>query len=146
MSDQQSKLSSWDLPDALYETLEQLIPEKRSKMGRPRKVNFRIILAGIFYVLRTGIQWQACPREKFGPPSTVFYYFSKWCKEGVFERMLIIALQTYDDLKGIDWKWQSVDGAINKAPLGGEATGPNPTDRGKQGTKRSVLTDGQADL
>ena len=31
---------------------------------------------------------------------------------------------------------------MSKAPLGGEATGPNPTDRGKKGTKRSLLTDG----
>jgi transposase len=44
--------------------------------------------------------------------------------------------------KGIDWEWQALDGAMSKAPLGGEATGPNPTDRGKKGTKRSVLTDG----
>jgi putative transposase len=42
---------------------------------------------------------------------------------------------------GIDWKWQALDGAITKAPLGGEATGPSPVDRAKSGTKRSVLTD-----
>lgn len=44
--------------------------------------------------------------------------------------------------KGIQWEWQAADGAMTKAPLGGEATGANPTDRGKKGTKRSVLTDG----
>jgi putative transposase len=36
-----------------------------------------------------------------------------------------------------------MDGGMTKAPLGGEATGPNPTDRGKLGVKRSVLTDGR---
>ena len=36
-----------------------------------------------------------------------------------------------------------MDGAMTKAPLGGEKTGKNPTDRGKIGTKRSVLTDGK---
>jgi putative transposase len=36
-----------------------------------------------------------------------------------------------------------MDGAMTKAPLGGEKTGKNPTDRGKIGTKRSILTDGQ---
>ena len=40
------------------------------------------------------------------------------------------------------WEWQAIDGAITKAPLGGAGTGPNPTDRGKSGTKRSLLTDG----
>lgn len=39
------------------------------------------------------------------------------------------------------WKWQALDGVITKAPLGGEATGSSPVDRGKQGTKRSVWTD-----
>lgn len=136
------KLAAWDLPEPLWEALKRLIPKKQSHMGRPIKVDFRQILAGIFYVLRTGIQWQACPREKFGPPSTVYHYFSLWCQAGVFEQMWAVALETYDDLKGIDWEWQSVDGAMTKAPLGGEATGPNPTDRGKSGTKRSVLTEG----
>jgi putative transposase len=36
---------------------------------------------------------------------------------------------------GHDWRWQSVDGAMTKAPLGGESTGKNPTDRAKLGTK-----------
>ena len=51
------------------------------------------------------------------------------------------ALETYDDLQGLDWQWQSGDGAMTKAPLGGKATGSNPTDRGKQGTKRSLVVD-----
>ena len=51
-------------------------------------------------------------------------------------------LMEYENKKGIDWKWQSMDGAMTKAPLGGEGTGRNPTDRGKSGPKRSLLTDG----
>ena len=42
---------------------------------------------------------------------------------------------------GLDWQWQSVDGAMTKAPLGGKSTGKNPTDRGKLGVKRSLMTD-----
>lgn len=49
----------------------------------------------------------------------------------------------YDELRGIDWQWQAMDGVMTKAPLGGEATGKNPTDRAKIGTKRSLLTDGR---
>ncbi len=44
--------------------------------------------------------------------------------------------------KGINWERQALDGAITKASLGEEATGSNPADRGKKGTKRSLLTDG----
>jgi putative transposase len=52
------------------------------------------------------------------------------------------ALAVFDDLNGLEWIWQSIDGALTKT-LWGKATKPNPTDRGKQGTKRSVLTEGQ---
>lgn len=40
---------------------------------------------------------------------------------------------------GLRWEWQAIDGAMTKAPLGGAGTGANPTDRGKKGTKRSIL-------
>ena len=61
---------------------------------------------------------------------------------GIFEQLWSIAVETYDELVGLDREWQSVDGAMTKAPIGGEDTGKNPTDRGKRGTKRSVQTDG----
>jgi hypothetical protein len=55
----------------------------------------------------------------------------------------IDGLSLYDKKTGIDWKWQVMDGTITKAPLGGKSTGPNPTDRSKSGTKRSLLVDGK---
>jgi putative transposase len=50
-------------------------------------------------------------------------------------------LGDYDGLRGINWRWQSIDRASTKAPLGGNKTGPNPTHRGTCGTQRHVLTD-----
>ncbi len=52
-------------------------------------------------------------------------------------------LMEYDNKKGLEWEWQAIDGAMTKAPLGGDGTGANPTDRGKKGTKRSMLTEGK---
>jgi putative transposase len=46
-------------------------------------------------------------------------------------------------VRGVAWEWASLDSAIVKAPKGGDATGPNPTDRGKSGVKRHILTDGR---
>lgn len=46
----------------------------------------------------------------------------------------------YDNKKGLEWEWQAIDRAMTKAPLVGDGTGANPTDRGKKGTKRSILT------
>ena len=77
-------------------------------------------------MLRTGVHWQAVLRERFGPPSTVYYYFSKWVKAGVFERLWAEALTIYDDLVGLEWTWQSIDGAMTKAPLGVRQQGPIP--------------------
>src|SRR5215211_5801540 len=45
-------------------------------------------------------------------------------------------------MEGVQWEWQALDGVMTKAPLGKDATGKNPTDRAKIGTKRSLLTDG----
>ena len=44
-----------------------------------------------------------------------------------------LGLLAYDALRGIDWEWLALDGAMGKAPLGGAKTGPNPTDRAKRG-------------
>ncbi len=60
----------------------------------------------------------------------------------MFDAFWQLALREYHDLVGFDWLWQSVDGTMTKAPLGQENTGPNPTDRAKKGTKRSIVTDG----
>ena len=61
----------------------------------------------------------------------------------MFERFWRDGLLRYDETKGIDWSWLAMDGAMTKAPLAGsKKTGPNPKDRGKQGVKRSVLTEG----
>jgi hypothetical protein len=50
-----------------------------------------------------------------------------------------MGLAEYDEVQGIGWEWQSVDGAMTKAPFGQDATGPNPTDRAKAGVKRGIL-------
>ena len=99
-------------------------------------------MSGILYVMRTGCQWNALPRE-FGSGKTAHRYFQKWVRAGVFKRMWQAGLTEFDELKGIVWRWQAADGAMTKAPLGGEKTGNNPTDRSKTGTKRSLLVNEQ---
>lgn len=48
-----------------------------------------------------------------------------------------------DALGAVDWKWQAANGTMGKARMGGDHIGPNPTDRAKAGTKRSLLVEGQ---
>ena len=52
---------------------------------------------------------------------TVHDRFQEWRQDGVFKRMWIDGLKIYDEKIGINWKWQSMDGAISKAPLGEKA-------------------------
>ena len=107
------------ISDSLWQRVEPLLPVyKRScKGGRPR-LPLRKIVTGILYVLRTGCQWKAMPSE-FGSGSAIHSYFQEWVQLGVFERLWQHALEEYDEMKGIDWRWQSLDGAMTKAPLGG---------------------------
>ncbi len=101
----------------------------------------RKTFCAIFYVLRTGIQWKALPKS-LGAASTVHDRFQQWVRAGVFLKLWRSALLWFDEQKGLCWDYQALDGAITKAPLGGEATGINPTDRAKRGTKRSLLVEG----
>jgi len=116
----------WRLPDAIWERIEPLLPtlRKNRKGGRPWVPN-RAIADGIFYVLRTGCQWKAVPRE-FGSGSTLHRRFQQWVQRGVFRKLWKAGLLEYDALKGIQWDWQALDGAMTKAPLGGEKNREKP--------------------
>lgn len=117
---------SWRVPDELWERVEPLLPRyRRSKQGGRPRVDRRRVLDGVLYVLRTGCQWKAAPAE-FGCASTLHNYFQEWTQQGVFFRLWKQALREYDALEGIDWGWQSLDGAMTKAPLGGEKNRAQP--------------------
>jgi putative transposase len=120
---------NWRIPDALWEQMKPLLPTHvnthRFGGGRPRKPD-RDCADGIFFVLRTGCQWKALDATRFVPGSTAHDRFQQWVAAGVFLKLWQAGLLEYDELKGIDWKWLSMDGAMTKAPLGGEKDRPQP--------------------
>jgi putative transposase len=107
----------WLMPEELWKKLKPLLPPEKPKgaNGRPQ-VPQRRIMNSIFYILRTGCQWNALPRC-LGSGKTVHRTFQKWVAMGVFKEFWRLGLDEYDELKGIQWEWQSVDGAMTKAPL-----------------------------
>ena len=111
---------NWRIPDRLWERLEPLLPTRKRRRRYPgcKPLEWRRVLDGIFYVLRTGCQWKAAPRE-FGSGSSLHRYFQQLVASGVFEKLWKLALEEYDELRGIQWPWQCLDGATSKAPLGG---------------------------
>ena len=119
-----------------------LPPGKPHPLGchNPR-VDDRKAMDAIFFVLRTGCQWGALDATGICKHSSAHRRFMEWMEAGVFQEFWCRGLLTYDAFVGIDWSWLSMDGAMTKAPLGGEDVGPNPTDRAKKGVKRSILTD-----
>lgn len=136
-----AKKHPWELSDEFWNLVEPLIPKRKREKGRKyirkagggrKPMPARQAFAGILYVLRTGIQWKALPAE-FGSPSSVHRYFRAWAAAGLFLRIWKRGLAEYDEMAGISWKWQSVDGCMTKAPTAREAAGRNPTDRGKKG-------------
>jgi len=115
--------------------------------GRPR-ADDRKCMDAILFVLRTGCQWNALNETGICPSSTAHDRFQEWVKAGVFRRLWEAGLLEYDRDKGIEWAWQSMDGAMTKAPLGGEKMWTQPhgssqkrrqaqlADRGQRGTDR----------
>jgi putative transposase len=108
--------------------------------GRPPLPN-RKVLNGVLHVLRTGCQWKALQTEWFGASSSIHARFQVWCQLGIWRRIFQILLRYYDKVLGIQWRWQALDSKSVAAPLGGEQTGKNPTDRAKLGSKRHILVD-----
>jgi putative transposase len=135
---------SWEISDALGAEIEPLLPP-----GKPHPLGChnppvapRRAMNAILFVLRTGCQWNALNVTGICSSSSAHGRFQEWGQAGAFYQMWVNGLFDYDELCGIEWDWQAMDGAMTKAPLGGGKTGPNPTDRGKRGVKRSLLTDG----
>ena len=114
--------SSFQVSDALWEALAPLIPKRVNTHplggGRPR-VPDRTCANGIFYVLRTGCQWKALDATGICSGSTAHLRFQEWAAAGVFLELWRTGLERYDELKGLDWSWLSMDGALTKSPLGG---------------------------
>jgi putative transposase len=74
-----------DITEAQWQILQPLIPAAKPG-GHPRTANMREVVNGIFYVLRTGCGWEMLPHD-LPPYSTVYYYFRRWQKTGVWQQM-----------------------------------------------------------
>jgi len=115
--------TGFKISDELWAVMAPLLPEHvnhhRFGGGRPRVADRRCADA-IFYVLRTGCQWEALNQTDLCAKSTAHDRFQEWVKAGVFIKLWQAGVAMFDDLRGIDWEWLSMDGAMTKAPLGGK--------------------------
>jgi transposase len=106
-----------------------------------RRIPDRIVFEKLLQVLRFGCSYEAIADSSCSA-TTIRSRRDEWIKAGLFARLRQIALEAYDRLVGLALEQIIVDGCITKAPGGGECAGRSPVDRGKQGMKRSAMTDG----
>jgi transposase len=131
--------------DALWERLEPLLPPRPSATsGSPGASPWTPARAstGILFVLKTGIAWDDLPAELgCGCGKTCREDLQLWHEAGVWTQRHAVLLAELNGADRIDWRRGLIDASFAEAPEGGEDTGPNPTDRGKSGSKHHVLTD-----
>jgi transposase len=131
------------LSDELWQAVKPLLPTHKPspKGGAPRKDD-RACLEGILYVLRTGCQWRLLPAAEFGVSgSTCWRRHRDWSNSGLFLKVHAVLRDALGEEGAIDLSRAVIDSASVRALKGGWHTGPNPTDRGKKGVKRHIVTD-----
>ncbi|MEU6523626.1 IS5 family transposase [Streptomyces sp. NPDC046924] len=136
-------LPTW-LTEPLWDQFAVLLPERPEyhpdhPLGcHRRRISDRITFDKL---LRFGCPYEAIA-DTTCPATTIRSRRDEWIRQGVFARLNQIALESYDRIVGLVLDRIAVDGSITKAPGGGEMAGRSPVDRGKQGLKRSGMTDG----
>jgi transposase len=131
--------------DDLWEAIQPLLPPEPARdHGGPPRVPHRAALGGILFILRHGLRWRDLPQELgFGSGVTCWRRLRQWQALGIWSAVHQGVLDWLGDLDAIDWSRASLDSISVRAKRGGERTGPNPTDRGKAGSKYHLLVERQ---
>ena len=139
-------IPSW-LLEPLWDQFAALLPPRpvyapSHPLGCHRqRIPDRIVFEKLLQVLRFGCSYEAIADSSCSA-TTIRGRRDEWIRAGVFARLKQIALDAYDRITGLILEEILIDGCITKAPGGGECAGRSPVDRGKQGMKRSLMTDG----
>src|SRR5215216_4318133 len=134
------------LLERLWDQFSVLLPERPAvspthPLGcHRRRIPDRVVFEHVIAALVHGSGY-----ERIAGPgcsdATIRRRLKEWAALGVSEQVHTLALRAYDRMLGLELDELAVDGCITKAPGGGEVAGRSPVDRGKQGLKRSVVTE-----
>ena len=139
------------LPVCLFEPLwvqfSALLPERpRFSPTHPlgchrERISDRVVFEHVIAALVHGSGYERIASVGCSD-GTIRRRLKEWAAAGLSEQVHTLVLQGYDRMIGLDLDDLAVDGCVTKAPSGGETAGRSPVDRGKQGLKRSLVTDG----
>jgi transposase len=130
------------VPEQLWQAIQPLLPVPAARYGGRPRVDDRAALAGIVYQLRTGVPWRLLPSRQLGcgSPVTCWRRLRDWQRAGIWRRLHQVLLDQLGRDGRLDWSRASLDSVSARAKRG-RANGPNPTDRGKPGSKYHLLVD-----
>ncbi|MBJ6612411.1 IS5 family transposase [Streptomyces sp. I4(2020)] len=132
------------VPDELWVLFRRVVPPTeviRPQGGGRRRAGDREALAAIVFVATSGRTWRQLP-PVFGPSwQTVYRRFARWSRARDWARLHRVVLDELGARGELDWSRCAIDSVSGRAAEGASLTGPNPTDRGKPGSKIDLLAD-----
>lgn len=136
-------MASAHMPDEFFDLVAHHLPPEKPpgpKGGRPA-ISHRVVLKAIWFVLATGNRWEDVPKEMGCSGRTAHRRLAAWEELGLWDRLHADLLRLLKKEGKLDADTVVVDAVLVRAFGGGEATGRNPTDRGKKGTKHTLMVD-----
>jgi transposase len=116
----------WQVDDGLWALLEPLLPQQERRFRYPgrRRLDDRLVLQGILFVLHTGIGWEHLPRELgFGSGMTAWRRLHEWQQAGVWGRLHRVLLERLQAGGEIDWSRALIDASYVQAKKGAGGSG-----------------------
>ena len=130
------------MPDEFYDLVAHHLPPEPPRVG-PRGgrpwVPHRAVVRVIWYVLAAGVRWADVPAELGCSGRTAHRRLRAWEECGIWDRLHADLLRLLRQADKLDTDLVVIDSVYVRAFGGGERTGPSPVDRGKRGTKHTLM-------